>query len=392
MSQAYTHSWDEIEYFKLAVAHGKKDPKFDPVQKGCNGCHAPLAFIAGDVPPPKPFTGSRADESVSCDICHTTTGAGEEPPFNFSFTIEPGRVKYGNREGVISPHHETRKSAFTMSTELCGNCHNEKNPFGVWVKSTQLEWKEGPYSKEGVRCQDCHMPRAAGRVSKVSAVQTEVPQHLFMGAHTPAKLLGAVELNAWPDTREIVPGERIVVSVAAFNHKVGHKIPSGSVEERQLWLTVTATDASGTVYHLPVDKKGFDGEEFTISSNAPAFQDIGYMMDVPDFKGLARDALPHEGDRVFRMAYFDPQDRMTIAQWNTARLGYDYRIGPRETKIETYTWKLPDTLPLGKVRVVAEMRYRRLIKSVGDYLGVPEEEMTPEFVSRTETWFEAVDF
>lgn len=27
MSQAYTHHWDEIEYFKLAVPHAEKDPK-----------------------------------------------------------------------------------------------------------------------------------------------------------------------------------------------------------------------------------------------------------------------------------------------------------------------------------------------------------------------------
>ncbi len=392
MSQAYTHSWDEIEYFKLAVPHGKKDPKFDPVQKGCNGCHAPLAYIAGDVPPPKPFTGSRADESVSCDVCHTITGSGEEPPFNYSFTIAPGRVKYGNREGVVSPHHETKKSAFTTSPELCASCHNEKNPFGVWVKSTHLEWKEGPYSKEGVRCQDCHMPQAEARNSKMSPVQKGVAQHLFLGAHSPEKLAGAVEMRAHPDAREIVPGEKVVITVAAFNHKAGHKIPSGSVEERQLWLTVKAIDAQGKEYHLPVDRKGFPGEEYTISSNALAFQDMGYMMDVPDFKGVARDALPHEGDRVFRMAYFDPEGRMTIAQWNTASLGTDYRIGPRETKLETYTWKLPENFPLGKVRVVAEMRYRRLIKSVGDYLGVPEEEMTPEFINRSETWFEAVDY
>lgn len=26
MSQAYTHHWDEIEYFKLAVPHAEKDP------------------------------------------------------------------------------------------------------------------------------------------------------------------------------------------------------------------------------------------------------------------------------------------------------------------------------------------------------------------------------
>ena len=60
---------------------------------------------------------------------------------------------------------------------------------------------------------------------------------------------------------------------------------------------------------------------------------------IRDFNGLPRDALPYEGDRVFRLPYFDPQGRMTIAQWNTASLGTDYRIGPRETKIETYTWR-----------------------------------------------------
>ena len=27
MSQAYTHHWDEIEYFKLAVPHAEKDEK-----------------------------------------------------------------------------------------------------------------------------------------------------------------------------------------------------------------------------------------------------------------------------------------------------------------------------------------------------------------------------
>ena len=58
MSQAYTHHWDEIEYFDLAVAHAEKVPELKPVADGCNGCHAPLAFLAGDVPPPKPSENS----------------------------------------------------------------------------------------------------------------------------------------------------------------------------------------------------------------------------------------------------------------------------------------------------------------------------------------------
>ena len=39
MSQAYTHHWDEIEYFKLAVPHAEKEPKVAGVKAGCNGCH-----------------------------------------------------------------------------------------------------------------------------------------------------------------------------------------------------------------------------------------------------------------------------------------------------------------------------------------------------------------
>ena len=95
MSQATPHQWDEIEYFKLAVPHAEKDPKVAGVKAGCNGCHAPMAFLAGDVPPPKPEAGSRANESVSCDVCHTISGFEGDTPHNFNWVSEPGKVKYG---------------------------------------------------------------------------------------------------------------------------------------------------------------------------------------------------------------------------------------------------------------------------------------------------------
>src|SRR5512141_166872 len=44
MSQAFTHAWDEIEYFELALPHAAKEPKVAGIKAGCNGCHAPLAF------------------------------------------------------------------------------------------------------------------------------------------------------------------------------------------------------------------------------------------------------------------------------------------------------------------------------------------------------------
>ncbi len=388
MSQAYTHHWDEIEYFELAVPHADKDPKVAGVKAGCNGCHAPLAFMAGDIVPPRPSENSRANEAVSCDVCHTITGTKGEIPHNYSFTIKPGRVKYGNREGVESPEHITQYSDYLGKAEFCGNCHNEMSPYGIWVKSTHLEWKEGPYAEQGVPCQDCHMPKAPGRNAKMAAHHDDIRWHLFHGAHDNDKLRGSVEMQMYADIDEIEAGLPIVISVYLFNGKCGHKIPSGAVEDRMLWMHVKATDAEGKTYDLKVDKKGFEGEEYTIGSDALAYQDIGFIKGLSDFPGLRRDGDAMEGDRIFRMAYFDPDGNMTMAQWHTASLGADYRIGPRETKIETYTWELPDDIPEGMVTVHATLYYTKLIRSVGEYLKVPEEEMEPVIINETETTFE----
>ena len=391
MSQAYTHHWDEIEYFELALPHADRDEKFAGVRAGCNGCHAPVSFLAGDVPPPRPSAGSRANEAVSCDLCHVIVERTGDPSVNYNYIVEPGRVKRGNREGVESPYHRTVYSDFIRKAEYCGTCHNEQSSFGVWVKSTQLEWKDGPYAEEGVPCHVCHMPRARGR-SAVTAREehADIAQHLFHGAHDPGKVRGAIELRMHPSDREIEPGDRVVITVQAFNGKCGHMVPSGSAEERQLWLRVTATDAAGKTYHLPVDRKGFAGEAATVTSNELAYQDMGFMMNIPDFPGLPRDSLP-EGDRIFCLAYFDPQGRRTIAQWNTASLGTDYRIGPRETKIETYTWTVPDEAAIGMMVVRAEICYRRLVKSVADFLKVPADETEIIRVNDARTTFEVVD-
>ncbi len=373
MSQAYTHHWDEIEYFKLAVPHAEKDPKVAGVKAGCNGCHSPIAFMAGDVPPPRPEANSRANESVSCDVCHSITGYQGDIPHNYNYVVEPGRIKYGPREGVVSPAHETRKLDFIKTAELCGTCHNEKSPYGVWVKSTHLEWKEGPYAREGVQCQYCHMTFAGGRSAAMGEELPDVAQHLFHGAHDPGKVRGTIELRIHPDAREAEPGERVKFTVALFNQKTGHKFPTGSAEERMVWLHVEATDATGSVFHLPVDKKGFAGEEYTIAANTLAYQDFGIPLDIPDFKGIQRDGVP-EGDRIFRLPYLDPQGRMTIMQWNTASQATDYRIGPRETKIETYTWTVPENAAPGPMRVKATLNYQKLPTPVAEFLEVPMEE------------------
>ncbi len=374
MAQAFTHHWDEIEYFDLAVEHAKKVPEFADAVDGCNGCHSPLAYMEGKFPPPRPEKGTMANESVSCEVCHLIQGSTLEIPYNFSYIIEPGNTKHSSRgEGNDSPAHKIVANDFFKTTEFCGTCHNEKSPFGIWVKSTQLEWKEGPYAQEGVRCQDCHMPKAPYQTALMGQTYDDARLHLFHGAHDPGKVKGTIELRIQPDIREVEPGEKLVFTVALFNQKTGHKFPSGSVEDRIVWLHVEATDANGIVFHLPVDPKGFEGEEYTIADDVLAYQDMGVPLGIADFEGVQRDGIP-KGNRIFRKPYFDPEGRMTIMQWNTASQGVDYRIGPRETKIETFTFTVPWNAAPGNMEVTAVLNYQLLVKPVADFLKVPEEE------------------
>lgn len=388
MSQSFIHHWDEIEYFELAVPHSEMEPKVAGVKAGCNGCHAPLAFLAGDIPPKRPSAMTRANEGVSCDLCHSITRIDGEIPVNFNWVAEPGNVKQGSRGGIESPHHESKANPLFRSAELCGSCHNEQDPWGLYVKATHLEWKEGPHGKAGIVCQDCHMPPAAGLSATMAEPRPDVRQHLFHGAHDPGKLAGAVEVRIHPEVREAEPGDVMKLTAVVVNAKAGHKIPSGSVEDRVVWLDVVAIDAAGKSHPLPVDPKGFEGEEMTIASaTAMAYQDIGEMKGIPDFAGLGRDGEVPAGDRIFRMPYLDPKGRMTIAQWNTAAFGVDYRLAPLQAVTETFTWRLPHDLPPGEVEVIARIYYSRLVSSVAEFLGVPREESEPVLMGGHTTKF-----
>jgi len=373
MSQSFTHPWDDVEYFKLALPQALKLEKVADVKAGCIGCHAPLAFLAGDIPPKPPVEGTRANESVSCDICHGITGSTEAVPFNFRYKINPGKVKYGTRKDAEPQFHETEYSAFTGSPELCANCHDEQSPYGAWVKETYREWKSGPYGSEGVRCQDCHMQYAPGKSTPMGKEREDIAHHVFHGPHFDQKLKGSVDLALYTDNPQVKSGSKIVIRAVLYNGKAGHYVPSGSSEERMLWLEVKAVDEKGNAVRIPVDKKGFAGEEFTIAnSQIFAYQAMGEIMEIPGYRGISRDGNLPDGARIFRRPFFDPEGRMTICQWYTEKnTDIDYRIGPRETKLETYTWNVPASFPSQKVTIEATLYYSLVPSSVGEFLKLP---------------------
>ncbi|MDD5705487.1 MAG: hypothetical protein PHR35_06145, partial [Kiritimatiellae bacterium] len=71
--------------------------------------------------------------------------------------------------------------------------------------------------------------------------------------------------------------------------------------------------------------------------------------------------------------------------------GPDYRIGPRETIIETFSWPLPADIALGPVTVTATLNYQLLVEPVARYLNVPSEEYRTTIINAATTTFAVYD-
>ena len=266
MSQAYTHHWDEIEYFKLAVPHAEKDSVVAGVKAGCNGCHAPIAFLAGDVPPPLPDKNSRANESVSCEVCHTVTGFAGDTPHNFNFDLRAGQDQVRPARGQELARAQPGQVRLPGHGRFLRHLPQRDEPLRRLGQVDPPRVEGRPLRQAGRQVPRLSHDLRPGKTAAMGNAYPDARQHLFHGAHDPGKVRGTIELRIHPDIREAVPGDPVKFTVALFNQKTGHKFPSGSVEDRIVWMHVEAVDAKGTVYHLPVDKKGFAGEEYTIGA------------------------------------------------------------------------------------------------------------------------------
>lgn len=273
------------------------------VTRQCEGCHSPAGMVTGEIKGPGlKGLGAVALAGVSCDICHSISGVTHQQtptgePENGSFILSPGvdggsgpqLVKRGPAkpaEGCGGGFHECRESRLHDQAELCAGCHqvyHYRDHFPL--EATYLEWKHSPYAQKGIQCQDCHMVETG--VFKRTADTMVRPnrseyRHFFSGANyllyflageaakkagdrelvsalakkyqmALEKLQSAADLEVFPVYRN---GALAEVKVRVRNLRAGHNLPTSLTNVRELWLEVTARDASGVVV---LSSGGFEG-------------------------------------------------------------------------------------------------------------------------------------
>ncbi|MBC7265456.1 MAG: cytochrome c family protein [Coriobacteriia bacterium] len=325
---------DPLYQYKLAEADKATKGALGPF---CNGCHAPVAVMAGEltgtdtskVPP-------QGKQGVGCDLCHQVTGT-EGTLGNTSLKVQADGVKRAQLKGAVSPVHATAYSAFHESAEFCGNCHNVDHPVnGMHLEMTYTEWKNGPYAKEGIVCQDCHMTPGPGvtkpNPGKAAAGGPE-RDHIYTmtfaggnvglgdAARAEERLKAAAEIAI--DVPDVVePGQLAKATVTVTNVGAGHYIPTGLTEVRQMWLEVKALDAAG--------------------------------------KEIA--STRHDFGTVLK----DAKGNHPVELWDAVAVHSDDRIPPKGSSTDEVSFTMPD----GAVTVQAALYYRSAPEEMAKKAGV----------------------
>lgn len=300
----------------------------------CLSCHAPTTMLTKDYD----LRNGLTKEGVTCDFCHTIKELGLPGERDY-YGLDPGAVKYGPFRAARSPAHETQFSENHTKSEFCAGCHQLVNDKGVPVMGTYTEWKESPYAKEGIQCQNCHMPIVYDMEVVDPAIQESgnfVTAHEFRGGHSLINLTHAAKIET--DVQRNGRVARIITRIT--NSESGHKLPTGT-PARSVVLNTRILDRGGN--------------------------------------------LLAEINKVYRKVLVD-EDGVIIENnaamiLDAARIFSDNRIAPRETRVETFEFDIPEGLdyftvenklnyefsrPILKIEKVVYQMAHQLVEVSGD--------------------------
>src|SRR6185436_19772252 len=82
---------------------------------------------------------------------------------------------------------------------------------GKLLENTYAEWKASRFAREGVQCQDCHMPDR---------------RHLWRGIHDADMVRSGLTITARAASPRVRPGQTVSATLVVESTRVGHAFPT----------------------------------------------------------------------------------------------------------------------------------------------------------------------
>jgi Cytochrome c554 and c-prime len=390
----------------------------------CERCHTGIGTSFGESAiEPNSKRSAVAMEGVTCMTCHSqhknfAEATGQIPvpvPGDPEPTIygpyygydEPGAPSPSMR--LIKSPHKSRYSPLFTSAHLCAACHDVLTPDGFRLEEAYSEWKNGPYARRGIVCEDCHMGPVPGKPTPHSqlaegyivdhtifpnAPKRRISNHSFTGPDY--SLLPAFGKNALglgkkgfarleqhldmeretllrnaatikvthPD--DVKRGAVMQVAVAVTNSGAGHNLPTGFASERQVWLEVVVTDGSGRQifisgnYDKYLDLRDYESKQVK-DGTVPVDSDLFNLeadFVLTNFLGTQSYGISTTNRLLGPVPFITPPPNPTFLQ-GFAFAGRVFKEGipPLKTKIANYNILVPYDAT-GPLKLSVRLRYR----------------------------------
>jgi hypothetical protein len=341
---------------------------------------------------------------------------------NAMFVLDPQDRRRGPRPDAAAPH-VTLTSPFHQRSAMCGTCHDVGNvattrqPDGSYrynlldtqapdadpwtqfpLERTYTEWKLSAFATGGVdlggrfggdrddivsTCQDCHMPTNTGSACSWGEVRTDLPSHEFAGAAAPSLDLIAAYTASDPevDQSAIAAGRARALSMleraadvdlrldagyllARVTNHSGHKLPTGHIEGRRVWLNVRFVGADGAVL---AEQGHYDATEALLDESTTTVYEmlVGLSADAAAVTGHPAGQTSHMAlaDTIVKDTRIPPRgfDNATFNSGGAPAVGIDYADGQ-------YWHEGRTPVPIGTDRVVATLYYQSLPRGYIEHL------------------------
>ncbi|MGH7356193.1 MAG: multiheme c-type cytochrome [Candidatus Rokuibacteriota bacterium] len=181
---------------------------------GCQNCHAPLAeqrpldWDGARATPNAIYDGRLRQRGLVCAGCHVRDHERFGPPKR-----DGSLASAAPRETL--PHNGVTRTPAFLKSEFCASCHQfAPDGFrvnGKLLENTYAEWRASRFAREGVHCQDCHMPDR---------------RHLWRGIHDPEMVRSGLTIEATMDGSRDAPGGTGTATLRVTNTGVGHAFPT----------------------------------------------------------------------------------------------------------------------------------------------------------------------
>lgn len=247
----------------------------------CMNCHAPLAeqkaLVARDMSwanapaddPPAHIPRQLHHQGLTCAACHVR---GHE-----RFGPEHRAALSGTESGL--PHGGFQPRPAFSDSKFCATCHQfpEDGPRlnGKLRQDTYNEWLRSSFGRQGVSCQDCHMPDR---------------RHLWRGITDPdmVRRAMAIDLKGARGGDGVLHLELTLANVGAGHHFPAYMVPR--IDVRVALVGPDGREVASLLHHViqwrtsvDLTEEEFDtrlpsGESVRLAASHPVPADPGYSL------------------------------------------------------------------------------------------------------------------